>query len=96
MIKKAFIPYYDQDIELEGYAAYPVEAKRPLVILCHAWRGRDDFICEKTDWIAGLGYVGFAIDIYGKGVIGKSNAENAILKKPFVEDRLSLLRRLLM
>ncbi len=80
---------------LEAFAAYPSKERRPAVILCHAWRGRDEFICEKARAIADLGYVGFAIDMYGKGILGKSKEENAALKKPFMEDRQLLLSRML-
>jgi dienelactone hydrolase len=66
-----------------------------LVIFCHAWRGRDEFICQQAEQAANLGYVGFAIDMYGKGVLGNSKEENAALKKPFLEDRLLLRRRLI-
>lgn len=90
------IPYADDDVALEGFAAYPSEAgKSPAVILCHAWSGRDPFICEKAQLIANLGYVGFALDMYGKGILGKSREENTRLKKPFLQDRLFLQRRLL-
>lgn len=89
------LPYKDGECDLEAFAAYPSEKKRPLVILCHAWRGRDDFICEKSRKIAELGYVGFALDMYGKGILGKSKEENAALKKPFIEDRAMLQRRVL-
>lgn len=95
MIKQETISYLDQNVELEGYAVYHGKEKRPLVLLCHAWRGRDDFICEKTEQVAALGYSGFAIDMYGKGVIGKSKEENAALKKPFIDDRSFLQSRLL-
>ena len=89
------IPYKDEQTELEGFAAFPTNEKRPCVILCHAWRGRDDFVCEKAQLMAEWGYVGFALDVYGKGVLGQSKEENARLKKPFLEDRALLQRRLL-
>jgi dienelactone hydrolase len=88
------IPYAHDHVALEGFAAYPAEPNRPLVILCHAWRGRDEFICEKAKLIASLGYVGFALDVYGKGVLGSSPQENSALKKPFLEDRAFLQQRL--
>jgi dienelactone hydrolase len=90
------IPYHDQETTLEGFVAYPgEEKKRPLVILCHTWGGRDEFICEKARLLAKLGYVGFALDMYGKGILGKSKAENAALKKPFIHDRRMLQRRVI-
>jgi dienelactone hydrolase len=92
---KTLIPYSDGTIALEGYAAYPSPNKQATVILCHAWRGRDELICEKAEEIASWGYVGFALDMYGKGVIGKSKEENAALKKPFIDNRHLLQTRVL-
>jgi dienelactone hydrolase len=89
------VPYTDGSVSLEGFAAHTVPEKRPIVILCHAWSGRDQFICEKAEMMARWGYVGFALDMYGKGVLGKSKEENATLKKPFLEDRALLQKRLL-
>lgn len=89
------ISYQDNGVDLEGFVASPKEGKRPLVILCHAWRGRDEFICGKARLIAQHGYVGFALDMYGRGVLGKSKEENAALKKPFMQDRQLLQRRVL-
>ena len=92
----SFIPYQDQGVELEAFVAYPSqEGKHPLVVLCHPWKGRDEFISEKARLVAKLGYVGFALDMYGRGVVGKSKEENAALKKPFIQDRHLLQRRLL-
>lgn len=89
------IAYQDGNHDLEAFVAYPSEKKSPLVILCHAWKGRDDFICEKTREMAQWGYVGFALDMYGKGILGKSKEENAALKQPFIADRGLLQRRVL-
>ena len=66
-----------------------------MVILCHAWRGRDDFICKKAELMTQWGYAGFALDMYGKGVLGNSKEENASLKAPFIQDRELLKRRVL-
>lgn len=87
------ISYQDNVVELEGFAAFADAQKRPLVVLCHAWRGRDEFVCDKAKEIAGWGYHCFALDMYGKGVLGHSKEENAALKRPFVEDRALLQRR---
>lgn len=89
------IPYSEGETALEGFASYTILEKRPVVILCHTWGGRDTFMCEKAEMMARWGYVGFALDIYGKGVIGKSKEENAALKKPFLDDRFLLNRRLM-
>lgn len=91
----SFVSYTDHNTPLEGFVAYPSKEKRPAVILCHSWKGRDEFICQRAKLMAEWGYVGFALDMYGKGVLGQSRDENAALKKPFLDDRLYLRRRLL-
>jgi len=60
----------------------------------HAWGGRSGFECDKARALAELGYVGFAADLYGKGVLGASVAENAALMQPFLDDRALLQSRL--
>ena len=87
------ISYHDDEAELEGFVAFLGEGKHPLILLCHAWRGRDDFICEQAKQVAAEGYVAFAIDMYGKDILGKSGEECMALKKPFIQDRLLLQRR---
>lgn len=95
MIHSETISYTEGSHELEGFAAFPKNGRHPLVILCHAWKGRDEFICEKAKLIASWGMVGFALDMYGKGILGKSKEECAALKAPFINDRNFLQRRLL-
>jgi dienelactone hydrolase len=65
------VPYKDGDVELEGYLVYDdaINGPRPAVIVVHEWWGLNDFAKQKTREIAALGYVGFAIDMYGKGKV---------------------------
>lgn len=95
MIQKELITYSDENTLLEGLYVSQTKEKASLVILCHAWRGRDSFIDQKAEWIASLGYRAFALDLYGKGVLGQNPQENAKLKKPFLDDRKFLQRRVL-
>ena len=69
--------------------------KRPGVLICHAWAGRSDFEDGKAQALAELGYAGFAVDLYGKGVLGETTEECQALMTPFVEDRDMLRTRLL-
>ena len=90
----------DGETILEAYVAYDDELevekeKRPLVLVAHAWSGRDNFFDEKARKLAKLGYIGFAMDIYGKGILGKNKEESNALMKPFIENRKMLRRRLL-
>ncbi len=88
--------YHDGDTTLEAYLAYDqqTQAKRPAVLIGHAWAGRDEFVNQKAELLAKLGLVGFAWDIYGKGKLGNNNDENAALMQPFMEDRQLLLQRM--
>jgi len=90
------VEYHDGDTLLEGYLAHDGSSgKKPAVLVAHAWGGRDTFECQKAEALAELGYVGFAIDNYGKGILGTSMEENSALMAPFLEDRGMLRQRLL-
>ncbi len=90
------VGYLDDDVHLEAFFAYDDahEGRRPAVLINHAWGGRDNFVADKATKMAELGYVGFAVDMYGKGVLGSSVEENAKLMQPFMEDRKMLRKRI--
>ena len=66
----------------------------PAVAVAHAWSGRAEHECEAAEKLAGEGYVGIALDVYGKGVRGQSVEENMALMNPLIEDRALLQARL--
>jgi len=89
------LEYQHQGATLEAVIAHnPSKGRRPTVLIFHAWRGRDEFVLEKAKWLASLGYVGVAMDMYGKGVLGSSVEENGKLMEPFMKDRKFLLSRM--
>ncbi|MBE9545826.1 MAG: dienelactone hydrolase family protein, partial [Proteobacteria bacterium] len=55
---------------LEGYLAYDdtVKGKRPGVLVVHEWWGLNDYVRGRVEKLAKLGYVAFALDMYGKGI----------------------------
>lgn len=77
-LRTEVIGYKHSDVGLEGYLAYDdaVRGKRPGVIVVHAWTGLDAYTKRRTEQLAELGYIAFAIDMYGKGVKAK-DAEGA-------------------
>lgn len=91
------VNYRDGETLLEAFIAFDdaISGYRPAVLIHPTWVGRDDFVTNKAQKIAELGYVGIAIDVYGKGVLGTSPEENATLMQPFMEDRLLLRNRLM-
>ncbi len=97
MIKTKLIEYHDGQVTLDGYYAYDSKTtdKRPAILVAHDWSGRNDFACEKAKKLAELGYVGFALDMYGKGKVGHTKEEKMALIKPFMDDRAKLKQRIL-
>ena len=90
------IEYRDGDTILESYMAWDDSGSdaRPGVLISHAWAGRGEHEEHKADQLAELGYVGFALDLYGKGKLGTSKEENAALMQPLLDDRSMLQRRI--
>jgi dienelactone hydrolase len=90
------VGYLDGDVLLEAFFAFDdsFTGRRPAVLINHSWVGRDDFVAEKAKKLAALGYVGFAVDMYGKGILGSDAEENAKLMQPFMDDRQMLAKRM--
>ena len=91
------LDYSDGDTELEAYVAFEAaDTQKPLVLIAHDWTGRREYATQAAERIAGMGYVGLALDMYGKGVFGVDGDTdgNAALMGPFAEDRGSLRRRI--
>jgi dienelactone hydrolase len=95
-IRDRLIDYSHGATALEGYLAWDdiTTAPRAGVLIVHAWAGRSPFEEEVARKLAGLGYVGLAMDVYGKGVLGSSPDENGRLMQPFLDDRAMLQQRL--
>ncbi len=99
MIQHQTIEYNDGDTILEAYVAWDdsISGPRPGVLVAHDWTGRRDFATGKADEVAAMGYVGFALDMYGKGVFGKDGDAdyNTSLMAPFAGNRAVLRARML-
>src|SRR6185295_7826091 len=97
MLQTNEIQYGDSSTEFLGYYAFEdtLPAKRPAILIVHDWSGRNEFACQKAEEIAKLGFIGFAVDMYGKGKIGNTNDEKTTLMKPLIDDRGVLAQRIL-
>lgn len=96
MIKTTQLDYLDNGKTLEAYYAFDDQhtGGRPLVLVAHDWSGRNAFAEQKARDLAALGYVGFALDMYGKGILGATNEEKSALIQPFFADRSLVTRRM--
>lgn len=91
------IEYKIGDASFEGYLAAPKDAKGklPAVLICHQWMGHSDYERRRAEQTARLGYVAFALDIYGKGVRPKDVPEAAKTATGYKNDRALLRTRAL-
>ena len=65
------VSYLHRDVQLEGYLAYDdaIKDKRPGILIVHEWWGLNDYVRGRAEQLAGMGYVAFALDMYGKGKV---------------------------
>jgi dienelactone hydrolase len=90
------VPYEQGGAQLVGYLAYDSAAaakgKLPGVLVVHEWWGLNDYAKHRAVELARLGYVAFAVDMYGQGVSTTSAKEAQSLAgqfygKPLMADR---------
>ena len=86
--------YHDGDTVLQTGIAFPAgEGKAPAVLIVHQWAGRGAGEHKTAERLAELGYVGIAIDMFGRDVKGDPGGDNSHLIGPFLSDRAALLQR---
>src|SRR5271165_2275103 len=75
--KTKWIDYKQGDTALSGYLVYDdaVQGRRPGVLMIHDRSGFSAGTLADAEMIARLGYVVFAEDIFGKGVVPKTVPE---------------------
>ncbi len=88
-IKTETIEYKHGDVVLQGYIAYDDASaeKRPGVLVVHEWMGINDYARKRAEQLASLGYVAFALDMYGKDVTVINAQEASTWAGKFYTDR---------
>lgn len=96
-LKVERIDYKQGGVALQGYLAYDpaLTGKRPGVMIVHEWKGLNEYAQQRAEQLAGLGYVAFAVDMYGKGVLAKDHEEAGKLSGVFFNDRKRMRERAL-
>ncbi|NAS13753.1 dienelactone hydrolase family protein [Poritiphilus flavus] len=63
------VSYATDSTNLKGYIAYDENntEKRPGILIVHEWWGHNDYVRERADMLADLGYTALAVDMYGDG-----------------------------
>jgi len=70
---------------LKGYVAFDEaqKSKRPAIVVIHEWWGCNDYVRQRADMLAALGYIAIAADMYGNGKQGNDPKEAGALAGPF-------------
>lgn len=95
-IVKKDIEYHLAGKPYTGYLAYDDSKKgpRPAVMVAHNWMGVTQETKDRVDQLAELGYIAFAVDIYGKNSRPKDQKEAAEFSGFFKKDRIALRARM--
>lgn len=89
------VPYNHGDVKLEGFMAWDnaIEGKRPGVLVVHEWTGLNDYARMRCRQLAEMGYVAFALDMYGKGIRPQTPEEASKQASIYRSDRKLMRRR---
>lgn len=68
--------------------------EKPGILVGHTFKGQSVFEVGKAQELAKLGYVGFALDMYGQGNRATDQENADALMKPFLDDRSLLLNNI--
>jgi len=95
IVSKA-VDYEQGGARLEGYLVYDEArtalGKLPGVLVVPEWWGLNDYTKRRADQLAALGYVAFAVDMYGKGVVTTDAKKATELSGPFYGSPLMAAR----
>jgi dienelactone hydrolase len=94
-VRSQDVEYRHGDVVLQGYLAWDdaVTGTRPGVVVVHQWMGLTDYEKGRARQLAELGYVAFAVDMYGKGVRAKNAQEAGALAATYRNDRALMRAR---
>lgn len=89
------VEYKEGDTALKGYLAWDdgLKGKRPGVLIVHEWWGLNDHARKQADRLAGLGYVAFALDMYGDGMATDDPHKAGEMAGRFRQDKKLLMAR---
>ena len=92
-IQTKIVEYSDGNVVLEGLVAWDdAISNAPGVLIVHQWMGRTEYEDGRAKQLAKMGYVAFALDIYGKGV-RPNNPQDAGKTATIYKNDRSLYRR---
>jgi dienelactone hydrolase len=88
-LKTQTVVYKQGDTIMQGYLTYDdsYTGKRPGVVVFPEWWGLNEYPKMRADMLAKLGYVAFAADVYGNGLVAKDAQDAGSLATKYKGDR---------
>ncbi len=89
------VKYKQGDKMLKGYLAYDSsqKKKRPGVLVFPEWWGLNDYAKQRARQLADMGYIAFAVDMYGNGTVAANPQEASSFAGKFYGDRQLMRQR---
>ncbi|HKJ83775.1 MAG TPA: dienelactone hydrolase family protein, partial [Mariprofundaceae bacterium] len=90
------IVYGAGDETCRGYLARPAgegAAKRPGVLVLHEWWGHSDYVRDRAEKLAALGYTALAADMFGEGRTAETPEAAQGLMQQLMGDPVAVRRR---
>lgn len=87
-IKEENVSYSAGSTTMNGFLAYNEDndLKRPAVLVVPEWWGLNDYTKSRARQLADLGYIAFAVDMYGDGKTAEDPETAGKLSMPFYQD----------
>lgn len=87
-IKEDTVRYSSDTVSMIGYVAWDAstDKKRPVVLVVPEWWGLNDYCKSRVKQLAELGYLAFAVDMYGNGMTADNPKLAGELAMPFYQD----------
>ncbi len=85
MMQTENVDYMGDGITMKGFIAYNDDTtiSKPIVLILPEWWGIGDYTRGRAKQLAALGYVAFAVDMYGDGKTAETPDEAGKLATPF-------------
>lgn len=95
IIKTENVVYQHQGTTLQGTIAWDdgSQTKRPGILIIHDWDGLGEYEKSRAQQVAALGYVAFALDMYGQGIRPANPKASAKESSKYKNDRALMRAR---
>ena len=95
-IKSETVEYRQGETVMEGVLVYDDADNTPrrAIMVVHEWWGLNDYARMRAEQLARMGYVAFAVDMYGKGVRAKNVEECMKYSSALKNDRATMRARI--